>query len=75
MMAHGLGVEVIAEGVETLAQARILAEMECDHAQGFYYSKPVPPKVFEALLQVRFTEVVPPRLLQAETAKAESLFF
>lgn len=40
-MAHGLGIEVIVEGVETPEQARALAEMECDYALGPRFSRPV----------------------------------
>lgn len=51
VMAHKLGLKVIAEGVETEAQRRILAEAGCDYAQGYLFSKPVPPEVFEELLR------------------------
>lgn len=49
MMAHGLGIKVIAEGVETLAQASLLANLECDYGQGYYFSRPVSPEAFEQL--------------------------
>lgn len=42
-MAHALHMRVVAEGVETLSQALILRELQCDEMQGFYISKPVPP--------------------------------
>ncbi|WP_198064119.1 EAL domain-containing protein [Neptunomonas qingdaonensis] len=41
VMAHRLGIKVIAEGIETKAQERVLTEMGCDYAQGYLYSKPV----------------------------------
>jgi EAL domain-containing protein (putative c-di-GMP-specific phosphodiesterase class I) len=39
--ARELGIEVIAEGVETDAQARFLVAAECHHAQGYFFSKPL----------------------------------
>jgi EAL domain-containing protein (putative c-di-GMP-specific phosphodiesterase class I) len=41
-LARGLNLKVVAEGVETEAQAVKLAELQCDQAQGFFYSPPVP---------------------------------
>ncbi len=51
IMAHKLGLKVIAEGVETAQQRDLLAAYGCDYAQGWLYSKAVPPEQFEALLQ------------------------
>jgi EAL domain-containing protein (putative c-di-GMP-specific phosphodiesterase class I) len=51
VMAHKLGLKVIAEGVETDAQRQLLAERGCDYAQGYLFSKPVPAAQFEALLR------------------------
>lgn len=43
-MAHGLGLKVVAEGIENLAAWRLLRQWQCDRAQGFYLSRPVPPE-------------------------------
>ncbi len=50
VMAHKLGLKVIAEGVETPEQRDWLIEAECDYAQGYLYSKPVPSQDFYQLL-------------------------
>ncbi len=51
VMAHNLGLEVTAEGVDTLAQAAFLQAHHCDEVQGFLYAKPRPVIEFEALLK------------------------
>jgi diguanylate cyclase (GGDEF)-like protein/PAS domain S-box-containing protein len=48
-LAHTLGLDAIAEGVETAAQLAELRELGCDAAQGFYVARPLPP---EALLEL-----------------------
>jgi diguanylate cyclase (GGDEF)-like protein/PAS domain S-box-containing protein len=50
VMAHKLGLKVIAEGVETEAQKKMLIDAGCDYAQGFLYSEAVPSSKFESLL-------------------------
>ena len=49
-LAHTLGMEVIAEGVETWAQAALLREMGCDMAQGFFFARPLPPEAVPEIL-------------------------
>jgi len=45
-LAHNLGLEVVAEGVETTAALRWLRENGCERAQGFYLSKPMAAELF-----------------------------
>ncbi len=49
-VARGLGMEVMAEGVETIEQTRALQEMECDYARGPRFSQPVDAEGAEAIL-------------------------
>jgi EAL domain-containing protein (putative c-di-GMP-specific phosphodiesterase class I) len=42
VMAHSLGMTVVAEGVETQSQLALLAELDCDLVQGYYFSRPKP---------------------------------
>ena len=43
-LAHKLGIQVIAEGVEEAAQLEILRRVNCDYVQGFLLSRPQPPE-------------------------------
>jgi diguanylate cyclase (GGDEF)-like protein/PAS domain S-box-containing protein len=54
VMAHKLGMKVIAEGIESLAQARLLANAGCDFGQGFFFSPPVHPDRMEPMLSREF---------------------
>ena len=46
-LAHALNLDVVAEGVETEEQSRLLRLLGCDEMQGFLFSKPVPSEIFE----------------------------
>ncbi len=49
-MAHGLGLKVVAEGVETQDQLKFLRWQKCDDMQGFYFSRPLLTEDFERLV-------------------------
>ncbi|MBI2747668.1 MAG: EAL domain-containing protein [Burkholderiales bacterium] len=49
-MAHALGIQVIAEGVETAQQRDLLASVDCDFVQGFLYARPMSAPDFEAFM-------------------------
>lgn len=53
VMAHSLGLLVVAEGVEIREQLTLLEELGCDLAQGYYFSKPIPAK---ELIGFQYTE-------------------
>ncbi|MFH7766197.1 EAL domain-containing protein [Acinetobacter sp. BSP-28] len=56
VMAHKLGLQVIAEGIETQAQAQFLRKYECDYFQGYYFAKPAP--LTELKLNYKLVELV-----------------
>ncbi len=49
-MSHALRLDVVAEGIETMAQYDFLRELGCEEAQGYLFSKPVSAEEFEQLL-------------------------
>ena len=51
VMAHKLGLKVIAEGIETADQHHLLAAAGCDYGQGYVFSRPVSVENFEAMLK------------------------
>ena len=50
-MVHGLGLEIVAEGVETEEQYQKMEEIKMNYVQGFYFSKPLPEQEFLAFLR------------------------
>jgi EAL domain-containing protein (putative c-di-GMP-specific phosphodiesterase class I) len=49
-LAHRLGMEVVAEGVETVAQMQALERIGCDRIQGFHHARPMPAAALETFL-------------------------
>ena len=53
-MAQEMGLECIAEGVETEEQVRLLADNNCNLAQGFYFDRPLPGEEFETRFEKKY---------------------
>ncbi len=50
LLGHNLGMDIVAEGVETAEQLASLRTLKCEYGQGFFFSKPLVPEAAEALL-------------------------
>jgi diguanylate cyclase (GGDEF)-like protein/PAS domain S-box-containing protein len=59
-MAHGLHMDVVAEGVETEEQQRFLAWRRCDQAQGYFYGRPMPLEQLISTYSGKLLDQVPP---------------
>lgn len=55
-IAKSKKIETIAEGIETVGQADILKEAGCDHAQGYFYGKPMPKDKFQEFMEMKARE-------------------
>jgi EAL domain-containing protein (putative c-di-GMP-specific phosphodiesterase class I) len=69
-LGESLGLGMVAEGVETAEQEARLRTLGCEHAQGYYFSRPVTPEVLGGLLGQRLTPLQP---MQAVTAVPPAL--
>ena len=67
-MAHALGMEVVAEGVETEEQLRKVVDMECDNAQGFFFARPLSSEMMGCLLAKASSVAVPARRFAGSSA-------
>jgi EAL domain-containing protein (putative c-di-GMP-specific phosphodiesterase class I) len=61
-LAHSLLLKVVAEGVETEEQSKLLRLLNCNEMQGYLFSRPIPANEFEArfLAPAGATEAIPP---------------
>jgi EAL domain-containing protein (putative c-di-GMP-specific phosphodiesterase class I) len=57
-LSHNLGLDVVAEGVETAEHAAMLKEFGCEFAQGYFYYRPLDEAAAEALLESQRTSKV-----------------
>ena len=69
-MGRSLNLRVVAEGVETPAEVEFLEEHQCEEAQGFHFSRPVPPQRFAELLTTRFPARSAARAPRAQAARS-----
>lgn len=58
-LRENLGIDIVAEGVEDIEEAQLLSQLDCDAAQGYFFSRPVP----ETALQDMLEKSNPPRKL------------
>ena len=53
-LGHNLGMEIIAEGIETNFQIKVLQELKCKYGQGYFFSKPLPAHAATAFLEKEY---------------------
>ena len=69
-LARNVGAKSIAEGIETLAEAELMAELGCDELQGYYFSRPISPEVSTAMASEQRLDV-PAALLTLQAGLGE----
>jgi EAL domain-containing protein (putative c-di-GMP-specific phosphodiesterase class I) len=73
-MAHNLGLEVIAEGVEKNSQLELLKEKLCDSVQGFLYSVPLSEEELEKVLQENVEHLAKSKMEKKHAFKYTALY-
>lgn len=66
LLAKGLGMKIVAEGVEEVHQLKFLKQRDCDIIQGYLFSKPVPQEQFEKMLNTGYLKPKKGAQLQIE---------
>jgi diguanylate cyclase (GGDEF)-like protein len=59
LLAHNLGIQVVAEGVETADHAAMLCALDCDFAQGYFFAKPLPADEAEQFITTGHKQLSP----------------
>jgi EAL domain-containing protein (putative c-di-GMP-specific phosphodiesterase class I) len=59
VLAQNLGMDVVAEGVETKEQLALLNELGCENGQGYYFSKPVNREGAEKIIADTYSSLLP----------------
>ncbi|HLO47657.1 MAG TPA: EAL domain-containing protein [Kamptonema sp.] len=55
ILAHNLGMDLVAEGIETIEQLDQLQELQCEHGQGYLFSRPIDSEAAERLLELQLS--------------------
>jgi diguanylate cyclase (GGDEF)-like protein len=69
-LAHALGLETVAEGIETAAQLNAVRRLGCDHVQGFHLARPAPASAVTELIREHRTHTREPHLAEAFVSPA-----